>query len=97
MVVMDFADKHLRADLEERELRGFDRVKYWAGVALAVFTHEAPPIYDLVVKRIDGGATVMRTPADLGDPEVLLDQVRLDLEEKTVSEFFAEWRIDQQA
>jgi len=94
---MDFAEKHLRADLKERELHGFDRVKYWAGVALATFTHEAPAIYDLVVTRIDGGATVMRTPADLGDPEVLLDQVRLDLEQKTVSEFFAEWRISQEA
>jgi hypothetical protein len=48
---------------------------------------------DLVIRRRAGGAEVLRTAADVGDPHVLLDTVRRDLETKTVEEFIREWRV----
>ncbi len=86
---MDPASTHLRAELVERRKTW----KYWGGLLLAMFTHDAPPIFDLVVYRRESGAEVMRTVADIADPGHLLEQVRQDLEEKTVEEFFSEWRV----
>ena len=48
---------------------------------------------DLVVRRRAGGAEVLRTAADIGDPHLLLQTVRRDLETKTVEEFVREWRV----
>lgn len=63
-------------------------------LVLAVFgITDAPSLSDLVVRRRDTGAEVLRTRADLGDPERLLLQVQEDLRTKTVAEFVAEWRL----
>lgn len=59
-------------------------------------THDAPPLYDLVVTRKDNGREVLRTIADLGDPGHLLEQVTEDLATKSIEEFFSEWRVPQQ-
>ncbi|TFB78108.1 hypothetical protein E3O21_06620 [Cryobacterium flavum] len=48
---------------------------------------------DLVIRRRAGGAEVLRTAADVGDPHVFLDTVRRDLETKTVDKFVREWRV----
>jgi hypothetical protein len=48
---------------------------------------------DLVIRRRAGGAEVLRTAADVGDPHALLDTVRRDLETQTVEEFVREWRV----
>lgn len=47
---------------------------------------------DLVVRRRDTGAEVLRTPADVGSPEYLLAQAREDLATLTISQFFEQWR-----
>lgn len=91
---MDAASNHLHAELEERQLHGWAKARYWAAAVVGSLYGEAPAMFDLVVTRTSTGATVMRTPADLGDPQALLDQVTLDLETKTVAEFLAEWRPD---
>lgn len=90
------AAEHLTADLEER--RGNRVVKgarFLANLVLAGAGAGLDNIadVDLVVRRRDSGREVLRTPADMGDPEFLLHQVRRDLESKTVEEFVAEWRL----
>ena len=91
---MDFAAQHLRAELVPHKARGWRVVTYWFRVLIAAFAGDIPSTFDLVVYRRDSGAEVMRTYADVGSPEYLLDQVNDDLETKTVHEFFAEWRLD---
>ncbi len=86
------ASHHLRAALVERP----KTPRYWLGVLLALVTQDAPPLYDLVVTRKDTGREVMRTIADIADPEHLLEQVNEDLATKTVEEFFSEWRVLEQ-
>lgn len=88
---MTFAAAHLRAELVERK----KTPRYWLGVAVGLLTQEAPPLFDLVVTRRDTGREVMRTIADIADPEHLLEQVNADLESKTVEEFFSEWRVSE--
>lgn len=90
---MDPAHLHLEATLEPHRARGWRRLAHYAGVALSVVTGDIPSLSDLVVRRRDTGAEVLRTKADVGDPELLLAQVRRDLREKTVTEFAAEWRL----
>lgn len=46
---------------------------------------------DLVVRRRDGGRVVLRTAADVGDPERLLEEANNDLAELTEDEFLEEW------
>ncbi|NEM90709.1 hypothetical protein [Galbitalea soli] len=55
----------------------------------------APPIapFELVVRRRADGSELIRTPAELDAPELLLDTVRRDLDEMTVDEFIAEWKM----
>ena len=91
---MDVASNHLQAALEERQLQGWARAKYWLAALVGSLFGEAPALFDLVVTRTATGATVMRTTADLGDPQALLDQVEQDLQTKTVAEFLAEWRLE---
>jgi hypothetical protein len=93
------AAHHLEATLEPHCPRGLRRLLHTGRVAvsvlLATFGVIDPPIFsNLVVRRRDTGAEVLRTRADIGDPELLLAQVRRDLEEKSVAEFAAEWRLD---
>jgi hypothetical protein len=90
---MDLASNHLIAELEEpagtRTRLLFRRA--WALVRAAWGDIEVDA--DLVIRRRAGGAEVLRTAADVGDPHVLLDTVRRDLETKTVEEFVREWRV----
>lgn len=85
----------LSADLEQRRggrlLRG---VRFLVNlVGMAVGGLDVVADVDLVVRRRDTGREIMRTPANVGDPEILVHRVRRDLEEKTVEEFIAEWRL----
>lgn len=94
------AAEHLTADLEDR--RGNRIVKSARLLVNLVFMavgggHDTVADLDLVVRRRDSGREVMRTAADVGDPEILLHQVRRDLESKTVEEFVAEWRLPDAA
>lgn len=95
---MEPASEHLEATLEPHRAHGWRRVLHYGRIAgalvLAVFgMSDTPSLSDLVVRRRDSGAEVLRTRADLGDPERLLLQVQDDLRTKTVAEFVAEWRL----
>jgi hypothetical protein len=90
---MDPASRYLRAELVERQRHGWGHVRYWVlAIVAAAFGDQGPALYDLVVTRIDNGREVMRTDANVPDPEHLLDTVTDDLASKTVAEFLAEWR-----
>ncbi|QEE60455.1 hypothetical protein FVA74_01870 [Salinibacterium sp. dk2585] len=92
---MDVAANHLTADLEERRGPMWKRALAWLWALVeAAFGMGAHGPMDLVIRRIDNGREVMRTAADSGSPDFLLEQVREDLETKTVDEFFAEWRLE---
>ena len=93
----DVAALHLRAALVEREFPGrLNKAKFYLGSALAGLLSADPPAsHDLVVTRITTGREVMRTHADVLEPGLLLDQVRADLESKTVREFFVEWKLPE--
>lgn len=90
----DRAAGHLTAALEESEASLPRKALRWAGAALEATLGSPPdaPDVDLVVRRIDTGAEVLRTHADVGSPEQLLVQVRADLASMTIAEFVAEWR-----
>jgi hypothetical protein len=94
------AAEHLTADLEVRRGNRFVKgMRFLANLAFMA-VGASPDIAadtDLVVRRRDTGREVMRTPADVGDPEILVYQVRRDLESKTVEEFVAEWRLPDDA
>jgi hypothetical protein len=91
---VDPAANYLNAELVERRDHGWEKAKRYGLTALgAMFTGELPATHDLVVYRRDTGAEIIRTPADLGSPEFLLQQVLDDLELKTVAEFLEEWRL----
>ncbi|MCS6562917.1 MULTISPECIES: hypothetical protein [Curtobacterium] len=52
------------------------------------------PSFDLVVRRRDDGAEVLRTRAgDADQAERLLETVERDLDEKDVTTFVSEWRV----
>ena len=91
---MSVAAEHLIAELQPR--RGGALAKTWhfvTSLAEGLLGGGIPEdAVDLVIRRRETGAEVMRTPADVGSPEYLLEQVQRDLESKTVEEFFAEWR-----
>ncbi|QHC68074.1 hypothetical protein GSU68_16865 [Rathayibacter sp. VKM Ac-2759] len=81
----DIAAEHLRAELRLRRFSGL-RMAIDAALGGGVVT-----VHDLVVTRLDTGAEVLRTKADIGDPHHLLGQVELDLETRTTAEFLREW------
>jgi hypothetical protein len=54
---------------------------------------EEPSKVDLVVRRLDDGTEIIRTPADLGDPGTLLATAQQDLARMTVEEFVDEWKM----
>jgi hypothetical protein len=92
------AAEYLTADLEERTgNRLVKSARFVANLALMAVGAGLDNIadVDLVVRRKGTGREVMRTPADIGDPEILLHQVRRDLESKTVEEFVAEWKLPE--
>ncbi|RWZ46206.1 hypothetical protein ELQ90_15660 [Labedella phragmitis] len=88
----------LTADLEKRRggrlLRGVRLLINLVAMAVGGSPDVVADV-DLVVRRRDTGREIMRTPADVGDPEILVHRVRRDLEEKTVEEFVAEWRLPE--
>lgn len=90
---MDRASEHLTAALEapggssaRRLLRRVWSIvrALWGDVDLDV---------DLVVRRRETGVEVLRTAADVGEPDLLLQTVRDDLDTKSVEEFIREWRV----
>jgi hypothetical protein len=91
---MEPASTYLRAELLPRRVRGWAKVRHYAAAVGSALIGEMSTMHDLVVYRRDSGAEVMRTPADIGSPDMLLDQVNADLESKTVAEFLSEWRLD---
>ena len=91
---MEPASTYLRAELTPRKVYGWARVRHYAAAVGNALIGELATMNDLVVYRRDSGAEVMRTPADLGSPDLLLDLVNADLESKTVTEFLSEWRLD---
>jgi len=91
---MDPAANYLRAELLPRKVAGWSLVAHWAKMILGAMIGDTPVNADLVVYRRESGAEIMRTPADVGSPEILLAQVEEDLQTKTVIEFLAEWRLD---
>ena len=92
---MDPAANYLRAELLPSRTRGWRKLGRYGAMAVQVLSGEIPTNVDLVVYRRDTGSEVMRTPADVGSPDILLDQVNADLKSKTVTEFLAEWRLDE--
>jgi hypothetical protein len=46
---------------------------------------------DLIVRRRASGEVVLQTAADVGDPELLLEEALNDLAELTEEEFLEEW------
>ena len=89
------AAAHLSAELEETLVSAPRRALRWIGALASAALGDGidAPDVDLVVRRRESGAEVLRTHADMGSPELLLARVRADLEEKTVEEFVVEWRI----
>lgn len=90
---MEPASVHLSVDYEKPNSRGLRRAGRWVWSIVSALTGSPEPFLDLVVRRRETGAEVLRTAADAGDPAYLLDTVTADLESKTVEEFVREWRI----
>ena len=84
----EVAAEHLRAELRPRPL-GWLRLTVDALLGGGYWT-----THDLVVTRLDTGAEIIRTPADIGDPYHLLGQIELELETKTTEEFLQDWRSE---
>lgn len=91
---MDSAANYLRAELLPHKAAGWALIVHWIKMIVSASFGETPTSADLVVYRRESGAEIMRTPADIGSPEILLAQVEEDLRTKTVIEFLAEWRLD---
>jgi len=91
---MEPASTYLRAELVPRKVQGWAKVRHYAAAVGNALIGQLATMHDLVVYRRDSGAEVMRTPADVGSPDMLLDQVNADLASKTVAEFLSEWRLD---
>lgn len=90
---MDPASNHLMAELEEPSGTRTRRLLRRARAMIRAAWGDIDIDADLVVRRRAGGAEVLRTAADIGDPHLLLQTVRRDLETKTVEEFVREWRV----
>jgi len=94
---MDPAANYLRAELLPHKAAGWALFVHWLIMIVSASFGDTPTSADLVVYRRESGAEIMRTPADVGSPEILLAQVEEDLRTKTVIEFLAEWRLDVDA
>lgn len=95
---MDVAANYLTADLEPLTASRIVSAWHWtvAAVEVALGFGDGIAPADLVVRRIDTGREVLRTRADVGSPDYLLDEVRRDLATKTVDDFIAEWRLREE-
>jgi hypothetical protein len=54
---------------------------------------DQPVVKDLVIRRKTDGQVIVRTPADLGSPDAMLETVQADLHRMTADEFFEEWKM----
>lgn len=54
---------------------------------------DKPVVQDLIIRRKTDGKVIVRTPADLGSPEAMLETVQTDLGKMTADEFFQEWKM----
>ncbi|MCI2957655.1 hypothetical protein MN032_08120 [Agromyces atrinae] len=90
---MDRASDHLTAALEAPGGSSARRALRRVWTIIRALWGDVDVDVDLVVRRRDSGVEVLRTAADLGDPDQLLQTVRADLASKTVEEFVREWRI----
>lgn len=92
---MDAAANYLTASIEPLKASRLVAAWKWTVAALEVALGMGDGIApsDLVVRRIDTGREVLRTRANVGSPDYLLDEVRRDLATKTVDDFIAEWRL----
>ncbi|WP_255577064.1 hypothetical protein [Cryobacterium inferilacus] len=90
---MDRASNHLIAGLEEPSGTRTRRLLRRAWALVRASWGDVEIDADLVIRRRASGAEILRTAADLGDPHLLLETVRRDLETKTVDEFVREWRV----
>jgi hypothetical protein len=90
---MEPASAYLAATLEPRSGRWLSRAWHHLLALLGVVTGLGDGLAptDLVVRSITTGDTVMRTPADIGSQEILLDQVERDLASMDVEQFRNEW------
>ncbi|HEX4444886.1 MAG TPA: hypothetical protein VHZ81_15050 [Galbitalea sp.] len=50
-------------------------------------------LQDLIIRRKSDGQVIVRTPADLGSPDALLETVQGDLGRMTADEFLEEWKL----
>jgi hypothetical protein len=91
---MEPASTYLRAELVPRKVEGWAKVRHYAAAIGNALIGDVATMSDLVVYRRESGAEIMRTPADVGSHEFLLDQVNADLASKSVAEFLSEWRLD---
>lgn len=88
------ASLHLTAELRPREISNplHKAVHTVATVVGTVLTLGTPSVADIIVVRTATGNEVLRSSAgDLIEADTLLQQVQLDLETMTVSEFLSEW------
>ncbi|TFD24901.1 hypothetical protein [Cryobacterium sp. TMS1-13-1] len=90
---MDSASNHLVAELEEPSGTRTRRLRRRALALVRALWGDVEIDADLVIRRRGSGAEILRTAADLGDPQFLLETVRRDLETKTVEEFVREWCV----
>ena len=91
------ASEVFAADLEPRP---GGRARHWARVAGAFVAELAwglvpgPTVHDVVVRRRDDGAEVLRVPADEpGVPARMLQAVRDELDAVEPEEFLARWSV----
>jgi hypothetical protein len=92
------AGEVLQVALEDSRQSSFKRLaRTTAALALAAMGgagEDFLPSFDLVVRRRDDGAEVLRTRAgDADQAERLLETVERDLNEKDVTTFVSEWRV----
>jgi hypothetical protein len=87
----------LQVALEDSRQSSFKRLaRTTAALALAAMGagEDFLPSFDLVIRRRDDGAEVLRTRAgDADQAERLLETVERDLDEKDVTTFVSEWRV----
>jgi hypothetical protein len=91
------ASRTLIASLEPRQDGLLRKVGRFVGHFLSAITGgwDLSPDADLVVRRRSSGTEVHRTPADIGDPERLLDEANNDLATLTEEEFLEEWSVSR--
>jgi hypothetical protein len=87
------ASATLTVTLEPRRDSALKKVGRFVGHFLEAIVGggDLSPDSDLVVRRRATGETVLRTPADVGAPDWILDEARKDLATLTEDEFLEEW------